>query len=40
MSFISPLQGTQTVSPKMQEARVENLKNQVQSEGKKSDDEI
>jgi len=40
MSFISPLQTTQTVSPKMQEARVENLKNQLQSDGPKSDEEI
>ena len=40
MSLISPLQTTQTVSPKMQEARVENLKNQLQSDGPKSDEEI
>ena len=40
MSLISPLQTTQTVSPKMQEARVENLKNQLQSDGLKSDEEI
>lgn len=40
MSFISPLQGTQTVSPKMQETRLENLKKQFQSEGNKSDEEI
>ncbi len=40
MSFISPLQTTQTVSPKMQEARVENLQNQLESDGPKSDEKI
>jgi flagellar protein FlgJ len=40
MSFISPVQTTKTVSPKMQEARVESLKNQLQSDGPKSDKKI
>lgn len=40
MSSISPLLSTQTVSPKMQEARIENLQNQLQSDGHKSDEEI
>jgi flagellar protein FlgJ len=40
MSLISPLQATQTVSPKMQEARIENLQKQLQSDGPKDDEKI